>query len=164
MSEHAQQRTLTGPRHPLPRRMEAVERGEALRLLGSVPVGRVVFTQHALPAVRPVNHLVDGDNVIIRTHPGATLSAMTAPPGSPDVVVAYEADAIDPVTHLGWSVIVTGYAALVTDEEELAHYLQVLHPWVPEPMPYAIRIRPDLITGFRLLPADTSHVPNAGIP
>ncbi|MFF5721350.1 pyridoxamine 5'-phosphate oxidase family protein [Streptomyces buecherae] len=164
MSEQAQRRTLEEPRYPLARRMEAVERGEALRLLGSVPVGRVVFTQHALPAVRPVNHLVDGDNVIIRTHPGATLAAVTAPPGSPDVVVAYEADAIDADTHLGWSVIVTGYAALVTDEQELAHYLRVLRPWVSEPMPYAVRIRPDLITGFRLLPADGPQSPSTGIP
>lgn len=155
MSEYIRQRSLVEPRRPTARRMEAVERGEALRLLGSVPVGRIVFTQHALPTVRPVNHLVDGDDVVIRTHPGTTLSAITAPAGSPEVVVAYEADVIDPVTHLGWSVIVTGYAALVTDEEELSHYLGVLHPWVPEPVPYAVRIRPDLVTGFRLLPADT---------
>ena len=38
---------------------------EALRLLGSVSLGRIVFTRHALPTVRPVNHvLVDGDVVI----------------------------------------------------------------------------------------------------
>jgi len=36
--------------------------------------------------------------------------------------VAFEADAIDPDTHHGWSVVVIGYAHLVTDAEELARY------------------------------------------
>ena len=32
---------------------------ESMRLLASVAVGCVVFTDRALPAIRPVNHLVD---------------------------------------------------------------------------------------------------------
>ena len=66
------------------------------------------------------------------------------------VVVAYEADAIDPETHLGWSVVVTGYARPVTDPEELARYQAMLRPWVSGTMDHAVRIRPDLITGIRL--------------
>lgn len=70
------------------------------------------------------------------------------------MVVAYEADAIDPDTHLGWSVVVTGYAHLVTNPDELARYQELLHPWVKQTMDYAIRIRPDLITGIRLTEAE----------
>ncbi|MGC0342598.1 hypothetical protein RKD20_007632 [Streptomyces sp. SLBN-8D4] len=40
---------------------------EALRLLGSVSLGRIVFTRHALPTVRPVNHVLDGGDIVIRT-------------------------------------------------------------------------------------------------
>ncbi|WP_327319547.1 pyridoxamine 5'-phosphate oxidase family protein [Streptomyces sp. NBC_01235] len=127
---------------------------EALRLLGSVSLGRIVFTQHALPTVRPVNHvLVDGD-IVIRTHGDAALTRYTRQTGGQGAVVAYEADDIDPDTHLGWSVVVTGYARLVTEARELARYRALLRPWVSERMDHAVRISPDLITGVRLVAHD----------
>ncbi|MFE9775309.1 pyridoxamine 5'-phosphate oxidase family protein [Streptomyces sp. NPDC005931] len=131
---------------------QSIELGsaEALRLLASVSLGRIVFTRHALPTVRPVNHVLDGGDIVIRTHEGAALTSHTRQAGSPGVVVAYEADSIDPVTHLGWSVVVTGYAHLVTDPQELARYQAMLRPWVQHSMDSAVRIRPDLISGIRL--------------
>ncbi|MEV1063596.1 pyridoxamine 5'-phosphate oxidase family protein [Streptomyces sp. NPDC050263] len=132
------------------RRSVEVDGVEALRLLGSVSLGRIVFTQHALPTVRPVNHvLVDGD-IVIRTHGDAALTRYTRQTGGEGAVVAYEADDIDPDTHLGWSVVVTGYARLVTDPRELAHYQALLRPWGSQRMDHAVRISPDLITGVRL--------------
>ncbi|MET9895320.1 pyridoxamine 5'-phosphate oxidase family protein [Streptomyces sp. NPDC006465] len=124
--------------------------GEALRLLGSVSLGRIVFTRQALPAIRPVNHvLVDGD-IVIRTHGDAALTRYTRQNESEGAVVAYEADDIDPDTHLGWSVVVTGYARLVTDPWELARYRPLLRPWVSRTMDHAVRISPVLVTGVRL--------------
>ncbi|MDR6975931.1 hypothetical protein J2X68_002619 [Streptomyces sp. 3330] len=123
---------------------------EALRLLGSVSLGRIVFTRHALPTVRPVNHaLVDGD-IVIRTHGDATLTRYTRQNEGAGAVVAYEADDIDPRTHLGWSVVVTGFARLVTDPRELARYRALLRPWVSQTMDHAVLISPDLVTGVRL--------------
>nr|WP_241266112.1 pyridoxamine 5'-phosphate oxidase family protein [Streptomyces boncukensis] len=133
-----------------PRRSEALDRAEALRLLGSVSFGRVVFTQGALPAIRAVNHVLDGGEIVIRTHEGAALTSHTQQGGAPGVVVAYEADAIDPGTHLGWSVVATGYAHLVTEPHELERYRAMLRPWVDRAMDFAVRIRPDLVTGVRL--------------
>ncbi|MGW5474186.1 pyridoxamine 5'-phosphate oxidase family protein [Streptomyces chartreusis] len=136
-----------------PRHSVELDAAEAMRLLGSVSVGRIVFTRHALPTIRPVNHvLVDGD-IVIRTHEGAALTAHTRRADSAGVVVAYEADAIDPDTHVGWSVVATGYARLVTDPHELARYQALLRPWVQNTMDYAVRIRPDLLSGIRLTPA-----------
>lgn len=66
------------------------------------------------------------------------------------MVVACGADAIDPVTHLGWSVVITGYACPVTDADEAARVASLLRPWVGRPTTRALRIRPDLVTGFRL--------------
>ncbi|MFD7713102.1 pyridoxamine 5'-phosphate oxidase family protein [Streptomyces sp. NPDC059785] len=135
------------------RRSSRLDSGEALRLLGSVPLGRIVFTRHALPTVRPVNHvLVDGD-IVIRTHEGAALTPHARQADGAGVVVAYEADAIDPDTHLGWSVVVTGYAHLVTDPRERARFKAMLVPWVDEVMDVAVRIRPHLVTGIRLTAA-----------
>ncbi|WP_406187782.1 pyridoxamine 5'-phosphate oxidase family protein [Streptomyces sp. NBC_01006] len=130
--------------------MRELDRSEALRLVATVSLGRIVFTQHALPAVRPVNHLVEGEDIIVRIHDDGALASLVAPADVLGVVVAYEADAIDPVTHLGWSVVVTGYACPVADPDEAARFAALLRPWVGRPMTRTLRIRPDLVTGFRL--------------
>ncbi|MCB5163844.1 pyridoxamine 5'-phosphate oxidase family protein [Streptomyces bambusae] len=132
------------------RTVEELTSGEALALLGSVGLGRVVFTRHALPAVRPVNHLLDAGDIIIRPHDGSTLTALLESPEGAGVVVAYEADTIDPATRLGWSVVVTGYATSVTDPAELERFTRLLRPWVDGTFTGAIRITPALVTGFRL--------------
>jgi hypothetical protein len=54
-----------GANAALAREVIELGRGEAMRLLASVGYGRVVFTRDALPAIRPVNHLVDPGRVIV---------------------------------------------------------------------------------------------------
>ncbi|WP_078959346.1 pyridoxamine 5'-phosphate oxidase family protein [Streptomyces erythrochromogenes] len=130
--------------------MRELDRAEALGLLATVSLGRIVFTRHALPAVRPVNHFVDGEDIIVRIHEGGALGSLASPAEAPGVVVAYEADVIDPDTHLGWSVVVTGYARPVADADDADRYADLLRPWVGPPTTGALRIRPDLVTGFRL--------------
>lgn len=132
------------------RRTEELGADEALRLLGTVPLGRIVFTRHALPAVRPVNHVLDGGDIIVRVQDGSTVSALLAAHDGSGVVVAYEADAIDPATRLGWSVVATGYADAVTDPADLDRYARLLQPWADAPASRAVRIRPGVVTGFRL--------------
>ena len=120
-----------------------------MRLLGSVSLGRIVFTAQALPAIRPVTHLVDGDHVIIRTDRNAAIiSELRDHAGT---VVAYEADAIDMTEHLGWSVIVVGVARRVIDPDEAAVYRRVLRPWVSGVKDQVIAIHADMVTGFRLV-------------
>ncbi|MFC4114229.1 pyridoxamine 5'-phosphate oxidase family protein [Nonomuraea zeae] len=123
---------------------------DSLRLLASVPLGRVVFTRHALPAVRPVNHIVARGQIVIRSSPGTVLSAELA---AFETVVAFEADDLDVEQRLGWSVVVTGVARLVEDPGEVARYKAILRPWVAGEMEQVIRIRPEIITGFELVPA-----------
>ncbi|MCY0939778.1 pyridoxamine 5'-phosphate oxidase family protein [Streptomyces antarcticus] len=130
--------------------MKPLDRSEALSLLATVSLGRIVFTEHALPAVRPVSHLVDGEDIVVRLQDGGALASLVATPGAPGVVVAYEADVIDPETRLGWSVVVTGYASLVAEEDGADPYAALLVPWVRQTMTRALRIRPDLVTGFLL--------------
>ncbi|HTJ34353.1 MAG TPA: pyridoxamine 5'-phosphate oxidase family protein [Dactylosporangium sp.] len=126
-------------------------RDRCLELLASVPLGRVVFTLRALPAIRPVNHLVDGDTIVIRSSLATSLASSATADGA--VVVAYEADAIDLVRRTGWTVVVTGAARLVLDEDRLARYERELEPWVDEPMNCVIGIDCDLVTGYELTPA-----------
>ncbi len=134
------------------RRLEELDSREAMRLLGSVPLGRIVFTARALPAVRPASHLVHDDRVIARADGGVAItSASRAGPGT---VIAYQADSIDPVDHLGWSVTVVGAAHQVTDPVAADTIRRVLRHWAGDVDDQVISITPGLVTGFRLLPAD----------
>jgi hypothetical protein len=130
------------------RQLTELDRGEALRLLGSVSLGRIVFTHRAMPAVRPVNHIIDSTGIVIRSHSGAAI--ISEADSARGAVVAYEADNIHPHYHLGWSVVVTGIARLVRDPGELTRYRQALIPWVDREMDQVIRIQPEVVTGFRL--------------
>lgn len=116
-------------------------------LLASVPFGRVVFTHRALPAIRPVNHVVVDGSVIIRTNLGTAVGAAAGR----GTVVAYEADAIDAESRTGWSVVVTGVAQLVTEPRDLARYATLLHPWVDGVRNCVFRIPADLVTGYELV-------------
>jgi hypothetical protein len=131
------------------RRLEELDPRESMRLLGSVPLGRIVFTARALPDVRPVSHLVDDDHVIVRADSGVAItSALRAEPGT---VVAYEADAIDPVDHLGWSVTVVGVAHQVTDPVAADAFRRALRHWADDANDQVISISPGTVTGFRLV-------------
>jgi len=126
--------------------LSTISPDRCLALLGSVPFGRVVFTHRALPAIRPVNHIVDNGNIIIRSSLG---SGITGAAGD-GMVVAYEADAIDPDSRTGWSVVVTGRARLVEDPDDLARYEEILEPWVDGRMDCVVSIPTDLVTGYQL--------------
>lgn len=131
------------------RRLEELPAWEALRLLSSVWLGRVVFTAQALPAIRPVSHLVDGDHIVIRTD--GTVPITSALRAGADTVVAYEADSLDPLDHLGWSVSVVGLARQVTESGDVARYLRALPSWGQGTKDQVIAIRADVVTGFRLV-------------
>ncbi|WP_216916667.1 pyridoxamine 5'-phosphate oxidase family protein [Nocardia noduli] len=132
------------------RAVHQLDRAESLRLLASVPVGRVVFTRNALPAIRPVNHLVEPNGkIIVRTRFAASLT--TALRGNSGLVVAYEADEIDPARRIGWSVVVTGIARPVTDAERVAKFERLLRPWVDNITDTVIEIDPTIVRGIRLV-------------
>lgn len=130
-----------------PRQTLELTEGESWRLLASVSLGRIVFTMNGLPAIRPVNHLVDDKTIIIRSHLGAAIVKRAADEGT---VVCYEADDLDPARHTGWSVIATGLARLVREPAATARYQQ-LEPWVQRQMDCVIAIEPQIITGIHLL-------------
>jgi hypothetical protein len=130
------------------RRLQQLSRTRALELLAGVDLGRLVFTHHALPAIRPVNHLVEAESIIVRATSGA---AITAAAGNRGVVVAYEADCIDSGSHLGWSVIVVGTARLLTDDAAAARYRARLKPWISGVVDDVITISADVVTGYEMV-------------
>jgi nitroimidazol reductase NimA-like FMN-containing flavoprotein (pyridoxamine 5'-phosphate oxidase superfamily) len=132
-----------------PRQAIDLTEAECWQLMRGVSLGRVVFTQHAMPAIRPVNHVVDDRKIIIRSHAGAAIvSRAVAGDGS---VVCYEADDLDPVRHTGWSVIATGMARLVVEPAALARYRDLLEPWIAGEMDHVVAIEPEFVSGIRLV-------------
>lgn len=83
-----------------------LDRLESLRLLAKVPLGRVVYTRQALPAVLPVNFFLDEDDSVL-LYTSAVSDLVQAIEGA---VVAFEADEFSAATRSGWSVVVTGRA------------------------------------------------------
>jgi uncharacterized protein len=126
--------------------LEHLSREECLRLVGQVPVGRIVYTRQALPAVELVNFTVDDGDIVIRTDSGGKLAAATR-----GAVVAFEADSVDSGTHAGWSVTIVGYSRAVTDGEDVRRLEQVgLLPWAPGERDHFIRISPTIVNGRRI--------------
>ena len=125
---------------------------DCLRLLGSVPVGRIGFQADGEVVVLPVNHVVDGRSVAFRTAAGSKLSAAE---GQSHVV--FEADDYDARCRAGWSVVVNGYAQAVYEDAEIeALDRRGLDSWVDQAdRPFWIRIRPESVSG-RVI---TSHAP-----
>ncbi|MEV6329945.1 pyridoxamine 5'-phosphate oxidase family protein [Streptomyces sp. NPDC051909] len=131
-------------------RLSATGEEEALRLLAGAHVGRVSFTHQALPTIRPVNHIVDGGRVILRTRTGTAL-AHQALNGA---IVAYQADDVSADSLTGWSVVLTGVATLVQDPDLIDRYRERLIPWIDKTADTFISIRPGVVTGHRIVAAD----------
>jgi uncharacterized protein len=96
-------------------RLETLDRGECLRLMATVPVGRIGVSIGALPAILPVNFSLVGTSIVIRTVPGTKLDAATS-----HAVVAFEVDSYAPDGASGWSVLVQGFCSEITDPGERA--------------------------------------------
>lgn len=127
--------------------MEVLSREASLRLLEGVPVGRVVVSEHALPVAFPVNFAVLDGDIVFRTSTGSKLGAAVH-----KAVLAFEADRIDPDLRRGWSVLVQGWASLITRPDELARVEALgLQSWAPETRRHYVRIHSEMVSGRRLL-------------
>jgi nitroimidazol reductase NimA-like FMN-containing flavoprotein (pyridoxamine 5'-phosphate oxidase superfamily) len=134
--------------------LEVLDRQECLDLLASVPLGRVVFTDRALPAIQPVNFVLDDDDVILRTSVGSKLAVATR-----GAVVAFEADDFDTAGQTGWSVTILGQAEVIDDPAEAARLSELpLQPWIPAPRDHFIRISGRYVSGRRINPAQDGQV------
>ena len=123
--------------------LEILGQDQCLDLLRTVRVGRLVFTEQALPAVQPVNFRVWQNDIVIRVASGAKLAAAVG-----NLVVAFETDELDPDLRTGWSVTVVGHAQRITDVGDLVELSGLfLQPWDDGRRDYFVRIRTEKVTG-----------------
>ncbi len=126
---------------------------ECLDLLGTVTVGRLVFTDRALPVILPVYVSVDGTHVLLRSITGTDVSSIVD--GS---VITLGAGPIEAAPCRGWSVTVTGRAFTTRDGKTHAR------PFGVQDCPSAdrgklLRLEAGLVSGHRLC-----HRPARGSP
>jgi nitroimidazol reductase NimA-like FMN-containing flavoprotein (pyridoxamine 5'-phosphate oxidase superfamily) len=131
--------------------VEGLSRDECMALLDTATVGRVGVSVGAIPAVLPVNYVMDGDAIVFRTVPGTKLDAALT-----NAVVAFEADDFDWRHETGWSVLVRGIAREVTDEHALARVRRLpLRSWAFDgDADRFVRVDAELVTGRRIVIRD----------
>jgi len=124
-----------------------LDRAESLRLLAAKKVGRLGFLHEGAPMIMPMNFILTDERIVFRTlaHGAAAHAVTTA--------VAFEVDDIDDFLEAGWSVVVTGTAELLT-EEELARLLggDAPDPWVEGPRTLFVGVPIDQVSGRQLVP------------
>lgn len=125
---------------------EVLDRLACLELLGSVGLGRIVYTERAMPAIQPVQFTVHEEAVIIRASPGGKLSAAAR-----GAVVAFEAGSFSDDLSSGWSVRVVGQATEIRCPHEVAMLKGVSLPgWSPAPDDLYLRIPIEVVSGRRI--------------
>lgn len=118
---------------------------ECWELLAGAEVSRIAWTTGSGPQIVPVNHVVDGHTLRVRT---PAYSALVRE--ADDQRVAVEVDGLDPATRTGWSVVARGRAEVRYDADAGPE---------PDPWPAGARrtlvvVTVDEVTGRRLTPGD----------
>ena len=135
---------MVHPNHERALFLEEMSRADCLDRLKSVHIGRVGITVGALPVILPVNFALIDEEIYFRTGVGTKLAAATS-----EAVAAFQADAYAPDGSAGWSVLVVGNCARVTDPESIDRALEILTAtWSPvEDADYVVRIPGVRVTG-----------------
>jgi uncharacterized protein len=132
-------------------RFERLTEAECRALLAGGHLGRLALVDADGPVIFPVNYVFERDWVVFRTDPGTKLDAAAELPP-----VAFEVDAVDEGTRTGWSVLVRGTLAEVTDPDDLERLRALpLSPWAPGAKARYVRVEPASVSGRRIaIPAD----------
>ena len=119
---------------------------ECIEHLRHSALGRLAFVHDGGPIILPVNHAVDGLDVVFRTTWGSKLEAAQTAGAA-----AFEVDGYDRVAHRAWSVLVTGRVETVYEPADVTR-LEALgvRAWPGGSEPFWVRVRADEISGREL--------------
>ena len=131
---------------PAPLRLVEISGAEALWLLEGSSLGRLVSRQRELTVVRPARHVAEYGLLMVR----APVQTSAVP-----ATVTYHVDEIRAVHGTGWTVTVHGPGDVLGDVDEVAHYRRTLPGWTHGPHDTLLRLRPQSVTGFRLVRLET---------
>lgn len=130
-----------------------LDRHECLALLGSARVGRVAYTERALPAIIPVTYALVGTSILFRTGGDGLALRLDGQ------VIAFEVDDADPHSGADWSVLVTGIARALRQPPDLARLQSLgLADGADPNHGSPVSIVPGSISGRRVVPARSASV------
>jgi len=131
---------------PRGRRLVAIDEEECWQLVSTRRWGRLLVVVANHPELFPVDHLVDGRSLLVRTEEGTKLRAALG------ARVGFEVDQVDDDARLGWTVMLAGYANEVFDtrELELAEIDADEAVWTGDRVHW-LRIVPFKVSGRRLV-------------
>ena len=130
-----------------------LSRQECLSLLTTEPYGRLVLVRGGLPTVHPVNFVLDGGGIVIRTREGSSVCAAAGA-----AAVALQADCIDRERRSGWSVTVVGRARIADDPVEVDRLARLpLHPWAGGDRNVFVVVELGMVSGRRIGGAEQVH-------
>jgi nitroimidazol reductase NimA-like FMN-containing flavoprotein (pyridoxamine 5'-phosphate oxidase superfamily) len=134
--------------------VEVLDGPECHRLLAGGVIGRLAYTEGALPAIQPVNFTLCGDRIVIPTQVGSKVAA-----ASRGAVVAFEIDEFDDASRTGWNVTVIGPSRVVMQPEEVAELDRLgARPWAPADVPCYIVIDTAIVRGRRIVEGPANDV------
>jgi nitroimidazol reductase NimA-like FMN-containing flavoprotein (pyridoxamine 5'-phosphate oxidase superfamily) len=136
---------------PIDDGLEVLSEEECRALLEQETVGRVGLSVDALPAILPVNYTIDDGGIVFRTGEGGKLRAALC-----RTIVAFEVDHTDPIRAEGWSVLVVGMAEPVAADSTPVSGSAAPTPWAGGARQHLVRIRPEVISGRRVVHPDPS--------
>lgn len=140
-----------------PHVLQELDEAECRRLLASAPVGRLGYSERALPMVVPVHCTVRGEEMLIGGPVGSKVADAVR-----GHVVAFEVDDYEPAVREGWTVGVVGVVREITDPVEFAAVDALdFAPWTPGRTPIYLAVSLTMLHGHRLVRAADAAAPVA---
>lgn len=127
-------------------RIVDLDRAESLRLLAAKKVGRLAFVDEGAPMIMPMNFTLADERIVFRT------LAYGSGARAVDTAVAFEVDDIDDFLEAGWSVVVSGTAELLSEEELNRLRGDAPEPWAEGPRTLFVAIPIQQVSGRQLIP------------
>jgi uncharacterized protein len=139
------------------RDVEVLDEAECLALIATMSLGRIAYTEDALPAVQPVAFALGDGEVFVATQRGSNVAV-----ASRGAVVAFEVDDFDTGAGTGWNVTVVGASRVISDAEEVGRLDRFgVQPWAPADGHCYIGIQTRLVRGRRI---SRRAAPLGGVP
>ena len=132
--------------------LEVLATTECWQLLSQRTVGRVAYTDRALPVIVPLNYSLVGQRIMVRCRADGLAARLDGQ------VVAFQIDDIDLEGLGGWSVLVTGTCRRLTAPSELLRVDHLPPSWAGPDHHTAVFITPGNIEGRRLHPVSLTSV------
>jgi nitroimidazol reductase NimA-like FMN-containing flavoprotein (pyridoxamine 5'-phosphate oxidase superfamily) len=118
---------------------------QAWKLVEGTKHGRLVVTVAGEPDIFPVNYVVGGRKLILRTAPGNKLAELTI-----NSKVLFETDGV--LSDEAWSVVLRGTARVLDQSADIAAAEALgLKSWVPTLKDFYVEITPTSVSGRHFL-------------